>query len=366
VLEQALAGARRSRDRSTELRVTIERASVALLSDPSQADAILQQVEAALPALEELGDDRALAMGWTLIGQLRGSWRGRFADGEEALERALQHARRGGDRRQEAPILRELALAAVWGPRSVDEAAGRCREILELAGGDPLIEAGILRSLAELEARRGSFEEARRLARRASSIYDDVGVLGVMPVSVAFALGEIELLAEDYKAAERELRAGWDALDRIGEQGYRSSAAAFLAQALYGQQRMLEAEEFALRAQEAAAPDDIWSQVVSRGTRAKVLSSRGDHGSAEKLAREAVGRLADTDGLDIRAGALADLGEVLLRAGRRAEAGHTAAEALRLCEQKGNLVTAARMRRLAARAAENAVMVAKDQDDRAS
>ena len=57
----------------------------------------------------------------------------------------------------------------------------------------------------------------------------------------ALAYGDIELLAGDYEAAERELRDGSEALERMGERGYRSSVAAFRARALYGQGRLNEA-----------------------------------------------------------------------------------------------------------------------------
>ena len=43
---------------------------------------------------------------------------------------ALTHARRTGDRRQEALILGEIAFSAWAGPTPADEAAARCRQLV--------------------------------------------------------------------------------------------------------------------------------------------------------------------------------------------------------------------------------------------
>jgi tetratricopeptide (TPR) repeat protein len=130
----------------------------------------------------------------------------------------------------------------------------------------------------------------------------------------------------------------------MGERGYLSSVAAFLAQALYGQGRLDEADDLACRAQANAAPDDLWSQVLSRGTRAKVCASHGAHEEAERHAREAVGRAAATDALDLHGNALIDLADTLALAGRNEEAAACVADALRLYERKGNDVSAERAR----------------------
>jgi tetratricopeptide (TPR) repeat protein len=149
----------------------------------------------------------------------------------------------------------------------------------------------------------------------------------------------------------------------MGEQGYLSSVAAYLAQALYGQGRLDEADDLARRAQASAAPDDLWSQVLSRGTRAKVLASHGAYGEAEQHAREAVGLAAATDALDLHGGALVDLADTLALAGRNEEAVTCVADALRLFERKGNDVAAERAR---ARLAGTSVTASEGPGGRAS
>jgi class 3 adenylate cyclase/tetratricopeptide (TPR) repeat protein len=348
VFSDAAAAARRAGDGVTELRVTVERSLARLMRDPGAADAVFAELDATMPELESLDDDRTLAVAWTLIGLRRGIWPGRFADGERALDRALVHARRSGDRRQEAEILRHLALAATWGPRSVPEAIDRCRGILDSAAGDPFVEAGTLRYLAVLEARLGNFDQGRAAAARARSVFEELGVSGHLPISIALAVADIELLAGNYAEAERELRAGLERLDRIGERGYRSTAAAYLAEALYRQGRFGEAEDMALRAEEAAAPGDIWTQSIAQGTRAKVLAQRSDAG-AEALAREAVDSLEQTDGFDLRGTAWLNLGEVLDLEGRGEAAREAAQVALDIFEQEQNIVAGGRARELVER-----------------
>jgi class 3 adenylate cyclase/predicted ATPase len=362
VLSEALEAGRSTGNRRAELAALIERAALRLISEPEDDDD-LKEVEASIPALEELGDDRALAAAWSLIGRRQGLWKGHFAHGEDALERALTHARRMGDRRQEALILGQLSLSALAGPTPVDEALARCRRLVTEAGGDRLVKANVTRYLAVLEAMHGNFADAKRLVDDARATYEDLGMHLMTQSAIALAYGAIGLLAAEYVAAGRQLRAGLDALEGMGERGYLSSVAAFLAQALYGQGRLDEADDLARRAQTGAAPDDLWSQVLSRGARAKVCARRGAHEEGERHAREAVRLVADTDALDLHGTALLDLADTLAFAGRNEEAATCVAEALTLYERKGNDVSAERAR---ARLAGASVTASEDPAGRAS
>jgi predicted ATPase/class 3 adenylate cyclase len=362
VLSEAIEAGRSTGNRRAELAALIERASLRVASEPED-DADLREVEASIPALEELGDDRALAAAWSLIGRRQGLWKGRFAHGEAALERALTHARRLGDRRQEALILGQLALSALMGPTPVNEAVARCRQLVTEAGGDRLVEANVARYLAVLEAMRGNFADARALVAQARATYEDLGMHHMSQTAISLAYGSIGLLAADYEAAGIELRTGLNALEGMGDRGYLSSVAAFLSQALYGQGRLDEADDLAGRAQASAAPDDLWSQVLSRGTRARVCASRGAYEEAERYAREAVGLAAPTDALDLHGNALVDLAETLALAGRNEEAAGCFADALRLYERKGNDVSAERAR---SRLAGAAVTASEGRGGRAS
>ena len=59
----------------------------------------------------------------------------------------------------------------------------------------------------------------------------------------------------------------------MGERGFLSTIAGFLAQALCAQGEYDEAERFSRASEAAAAPDDVMSQVLWRTARAKVRAA---------------------------------------------------------------------------------------------
>jgi GTPase len=77
---------------------------------------------------------------------------------------------------------------------------------------------------------------------------------------------------------------------------------------------------------------------------AKVLAREGNFAEAEALAAEAIGFVAESDFLPVHAEALVDTAEVLRMCSREQDADAALEQALRLHEQKGNLVGAARVR----------------------
>jgi tetratricopeptide (TPR) repeat protein len=96
--------------------------------------------------------------------------------------------------------------------------------------------------------------------------------------------------------------------------------------------------------EEATSPDDVWAQVTWRSARARVLARRGELRQAESLARKAVALISETDALNMQAHALSSLAEILSASGRKEEAAKSTAEALRLYEAKGNVVSASKAR----------------------
>src|SRR5215218_888609 len=128
----------------------------------------------------------------------------------------------------------------------------------------------------------------------------------------------------------------------MGEQDRLSTTAAYLARALVAQERFEEADLVARVSEASASEDDLASQVIVRGTRARILARSDDTGSAEGLARGAVELSRSTDLLDIQGDALVDLADVLTVIGRPQDAAAALAEAAALYEQKGDIVSAAR------------------------
>jgi tetratricopeptide (TPR) repeat protein len=123
-----------------------------------------------------------------------------------------------------------------------------------------------------------------------------------------------------------------------------STTAALLAQALLAQGRDEEAERFAELSEELAAPDDLITQVLWRGVRARALAGRGHTGEAWRLARQAVALSEKSDFVNDRGDALVDLAIVHRHAGNVEHARTALAEGLRLYEEKGNSVAAGRAR----------------------
>jgi hypothetical protein len=114
-----------------------------------------------------------------------------------------------------------------------------------------------------------------------------------------------------------------------------------MADAVYEQGRLDEAEKLTRTSEEAAASDDFMSQAMWRCVRAKVLAERGEFEQAEDLAREGVLIVDRTDWINDRAEVRMCLAKVLQLANRPAEAAGVVREALDLFEQKRNIASAA-------------------------
>jgi tetratricopeptide (TPR) repeat protein len=341
VLGEALAGAAAAGDKKLELRTLIEREFFRTFTNPeSSTEEIVRIAETAIPLLEELHDELGLAKAWWLRSEadvIAGRWAARA----EALERALDHAKRASDPREISTIIALLAQALEYGPTPVPDAIRRCEELRESVHEDAEVRAAIASTLAGLHAMQGDFDEARRLAEEGRVVYEELG-LRYMRAARSLASGSIELLAGDPAAAVRELRWGYDALEKMGERGTRSTLAAFLAQALVEQGQHADAIEFSKISEETGATADVVTQAVWRSARAAALVQTGDSPAAELLATEAVELAAATDFLDLQGNTLLGLANVLHLAGKSEEAPPLLEQARQAFERKGNIVAEAK------------------------
>jgi tetratricopeptide (TPR) repeat protein len=189
----------------------------------------------------------------------------------------------------------------------------------------------------------GDFEAARTLMARHRAIMEEIGRKLMLGGSAQMA-GYVEMLAGDAPAAERELRRGYAILDSAGDRAYLPAVAAMLASALEAQGRHAEAERYVETASSMAADGDIDTQFRLRVIRAQLLLAQGRADEAERLVRGAVALAADTDELDLQAEGQVVLAEALRTVGRLDEAAAALDEALRHYEEKGNLVSAGRVR----------------------
>jgi class 3 adenylate cyclase/tetratricopeptide (TPR) repeat protein len=335
-LEEALDLARADGDRRLELRTLDEREFFRIFTNAdASAEEITRIAEEAIPALEALGDDAGVAKAWHLLSEPPVN-ACRWGERADALEHALEHARRAGDAREAARIAASLMQAIQFGPTPVDAAIDRAHLFLRESEGDRLFTASILSSLAVLLAMRGEFGEARAQWGAAQALWNELGMLHRRAIR-AIDASTIELLAGDAEAAERELRAGYRMLEEIAEVHVRPTVAAYLAAVLAQEGRSADAEEFTQFAESHAWEDDIVTQVMWRVARAQVRAPAGEAAEAELLAREAVDLAAATDFLDLQATAQLALARVLREAGSPAAA-DAAARAQAVYELKGNVV----------------------------
>jgi class 3 adenylate cyclase/tetratricopeptide (TPR) repeat protein len=341
VLGDALAGAAAAGDKRLELRTLIEREFFRTFTNPeSSTEEIVRIAEMAIPLLEELHDELGLAKAWWLRSEadvIAGRWAARA----EALEQALHHAKSASDPREISTIIALLAQALEYGPTPVPEAIRRCEELRESVRDDAEVRAAIASTLAGLHAMQGHFDEARVLAEEGRVVYEELG-LRYMRAARSLASGSIELLAGDPAAAVRELRWGYDELEKMGERGTRSTLAAFLAQALVEEGRYSDAIEFSKISEETGAAADVVTQAVWRSARAAALAQAGDSAAAEVLAAEAVELAEGTDFLELQGNTLLSLANVLLLTGQSEEAQPLVERARGAFERKGNTVAEAK------------------------
>jgi class 3 adenylate cyclase/tetratricopeptide (TPR) repeat protein len=311
------------------------------LDSQSAVAELVERFEELRRAFDDAGDELGLARLWRAEALVH--WLAGQSDlAEVAWTRAVDHARHAGDEQGAADALSWLASAACEGRTPVPEAIARCESILAELQADRRSQALAMRPLATLHAMAGRLDEARRLLDRANAILSDLGVELASSAGHDDAL--VALLAGDATRAEVALRAGYAALDEMGERALLATTAAMLARALYLRGNLDEALAFANVAQDAAAADDLSAQILGRTVRAQVLARRGETNAADQLSAEAVQIASKTDWLNDHADALMVRAEVLRALGDQAEADVTSKQALDLYKQKGNTIAAERAR----------------------
>jgi len=299
-------------------------------------DRLAALVEQALPVFEAAGDDLALYTAYYALGNLA-SVRGHMDAALEAYERAADHSRQAGLSYEFVAYRSSLRLD---GATPVAELLAWLDENEAREGWGPWLRAPRAGALARL----GRFDEARTILAGVRAGLAERGMGVRLAVLTSFNSVDIELLAGDPAAAAELGAEGCRMFEELGEPLFLSTAAAKLAQALCALDRLEEAEAWTRRSEELGASDDVWTQMLWRQARAKVLARRGEHPEAERLAREAVTIGDDTDILDMQGDAYADLAVVLSLGGRPEEAAATLEQALERYERKGNLVSARRVR----------------------
>jgi predicted ATPase/class 3 adenylate cyclase len=343
---EAFGTAAAAGDRRLEQHALVELQISRELLEPGPDEMIAAVAGKAIRVFEEHGDHLGLARALRLANDIH--WGNlRFGEAARTLERALVHARHAGDGREEAAIIISLGGSYCAGPMPVPDALRRCNELLPSLAGWRAGQAAFGFRLAWLHAMLGRFSEARELCAGSVRVQEELD-LTLARAHYCETSGIIELLAENPTAAEREFRLGFEMLEPLKETSRLPTLAALLAEALYAQGRLEEAETFLTESAKTAADDDTITHILSRGLRGKLEARRGAFEKAELAAAEAVQLAARTDALSWHADSLGNLAEVLQLAGEQEGARRACEEALELYQQKGNLVSANRARRILA------------------
>jgi tetratricopeptide (TPR) repeat protein len=337
VLDTAVQEAAAAGDDRLQARARVWRLTVGIQQGAGFEECVVQTNEA-IAVLEGANDDLGLAQAFQFGGKLE-LWRGRSVAAVGLLERSLAHARRANDRRDEIEALSWLLIGLFFGATPASEAIRRCDQIRRSAVGNTQLEAYAMISRGGLDAMQNRIDEGRETVARGREMLHDLGAPLVWAAGATVA-GSVELMAGNEHAAEDVMQPAYELLEQIGETGYLSTLAAYLAEALYRQSREDESHRYTRISERVAAADDFESQASWRAVRAKLKARQGRAEEAERIARQAVEIARKTDFLDLRGRTLLSLAEVLQLAGQRAPASRIRAEAIGEFERKENLVMA--------------------------
>ena len=310
--------------------------------DPSiRAEETLAAADEARAAFAAAGDELGLSRAWRLRGDVSRN-RCQWAAAEAAWQQALDHALAADASRDVDDLRTWIPSALYFGPTPVREAVGRILEIRaagarthNVAGGDPRI-AGLL-------ARIGRFDEARAMYRSARVERQERGLV-LMLAGVSFFSAEVELLAGDDEAAERELRLGIAQYRVVGERSGASTLLGRYADLCARHGRDAEAAALIAECRDTSPADDIAAQSLWRAVEARLQAQHGHQGEADAMVREALALLSGSDQLDFIGWNHEMAAEVLAAASRPSDALRHASSAVSAYERKGNLVAARRAR----------------------
>ncbi len=337
VLSDARGAAKASGDAGLQMHAHILGLRTRLSTDSADwAGETEKEAVAAIAAFERAQDERGLAQAWALLGLVRMA-NTRFGPAEKAWNLAAAHARRAGDRREELEDLSWVPLMVWAGPMHAHEGIPRCEATLRQADGDRKAMSSALFARAVFEAGLGDFAQARGSIIRARQLLQELGLTVWLAGPCAQFAGWVELLSGDAPAAERDLRWAYATLSEMGELGWIPTVVGILAEAVYLQGRYDEAGRLADLSRESASADDVYSQALWRCGAAKVAARRGDQ-TAVPLAHTATDVADESDFLHLQWHTRMAEAEVLELMGERWSAEPLLRAAIRIAEEKGNLV----------------------------
>jgi class 3 adenylate cyclase/tetratricopeptide (TPR) repeat protein len=301
-------------------RVTAELHRMFTAEDPD-IDGLEARAHDARRRLEEIGDDIGLAQVWLVLGYGVANSRGRMGDWAHAAKQSIRHAQAAG---RWAGDDFGLLSPLIFGPTPADEALQELDKLLP-DYSRPLY---VLKR-ASLIAMLGRFDEASALADAANQRLEEFGGR-----RGSVWLADIAAFSGDYDAAARHMRRAVDAFREQGHVSFEASYGAKLGRWLCILGRFEEAEPLGQLGRSVVGQEGEW---LGRQVQSRIDAHRGEHAQAERLAREAIAFVEETDALTWQGDAYWDLAEVLCAAGRADESAAAFEQAVERYERKQNL-----------------------------
>ncbi len=260
------------------------------------------------------------------------------------LEAARAHAEAAGDRGLAADITGSVLGHGYFCSTPATEVIALAEQVIA-ASGTGLLLAAAHSFLAPLYAMQGRPAAARRSLELARAMLVEIADERRL-VGIAYTAAPMHMLLGDPESAAAELAAACASFRARGDDYAYSTVAAMLADVECHRGNYRAAAGWVAASRDAAASNDMVSQLLWRSAYARVLGHTGALAEAAAAAREAVQLAAGSDMPEIRAQVELALAEVLRTAGQADDAARWVTSALRRYEAKGNLVGAARARAL--------------------
>ena len=276
------------------------------------ADALEALVVEALPVFEAAGDELALRIAYRALGSVA-NMRAHMDQMAGAYEQAAAYSAPAGG----TALVGYQGHARFHGSTPVTELLAWLDEQDPREQRTYWLRTFRMTALAML----GRIDEAQAFLDELRTELIERGARTVRAAVEGYAM-YIELLAGDLAAAVAAGETGCRIDEELGQSSELSTVAGSLARVYCELGQLGEAERWASRAAELGSSDDASTQMLWRDAQALIEAHRGQHATAERLAREAVQIGEHTEALNAQAETYADLGERLgagrpVRRGRR-------------------------------------------------
>jgi len=282
-MEQVLRLAREQGEKDLEARALVALAEVAIFRD---AD-VTRREELAREALGVAQRDETRIYALEVL-QTVAWWRGRLTEGEGYASEQLEIARRLERADLESEAL--LALAGIYTSRGEDERAEPViAEAVALAeeSGSLTARAHALMQSGELHSWRHHDDDALADFAKARELFTEVGAATHLARTL-MRIGIIVRRRGEIDEAEKLAREAIRILKPLEDRGTLCEVQRFLAEVLLEQDKVDEAEVYALRAVETVGPQDVSSQASTRKSLALIRARQGRDDEAEALLRESI------------------------------------------------------------------------------